>query len=61
MTKDEIVLLQRYREIKHHGEGKLEALIGPYGQDKTKVRVVAGKAHTFIIDRYIEDWDAKFY
>lgn len=55
MTKDETVLLQRYRDIKHHGEGKLEALIGPYGQDKTKVRIVAGKAHTFIIDRYIED------
>ena len=48
-------LIQSAEEIIKHGDGKLELFVNPLGGYKTIVKIEAGKAYRFQVDKIADD------
>ena len=48
-------LVKEATDIVNNGDGKLELFANPLGKDKTLVKIEAGKAFRFQIDKVLDD------
>ena len=55
MSQDEEYLLKRFKQIKQHGWGKLEAQVQTISGEDISVSIIAGETKRFVLKKIIED------